>query len=60
MQTQKMSKFLENLKKWAESLDIPIKMHRRQYNTKGQQKLHPLHLDLQYIKYISLILHGLK
>lgn len=55
-----MSKFLENLKKWAESLDIPIKMHWKQYNTKGQQKLHPLPLDLQYIKRISLILHGLK
>lgn len=55
-----MSKFLENLKKWAESLDIPIRMHRRQYNAEGQQKLNPLLLDLQYIKHIALILHALK
>lgn len=47
MQTQKKSKSLESLKKMSrESLDVPIKMHWRQYNTKDQQKLNPLPVDL--------------
>lgn len=44
----------------TESLGTPIKMYWRQYNTKDKKKMSQLLVALQYIRYISLILHALK